>query len=463
MGSGPIDYVIIGAGPAGLQLAQELGAAGYDYLVLESGSGPGTFFTRFPRHRQLISINKPHTGTDDPELRMRMDWNSILAFDDKGPLFTTYSERYFPQADDLLRYLSDYARRYELRIDYDTTVTRVSRASTDADAAAGGFEITDSRGRTHRARRVIAATGVSKPYIPPIPGIEVAEQYWSVTTDPNDFIDQRVLIIGKGNSALETADNLTPTAAVIHVAGPSPVRFAWKTHYVGHLRAVNNNFLDTYQLKSQNAVLDGTVQSIERDDSGFAVRFAFSRANEFVKEIRYDRVIDCTGFRFDADIFDPDCRPALIHKDRFPRLTSAYEAEGVPGLYVAGTPTQVRDFKHGTSGFIHGFRYGARALRKILGARYHQTPWPSAVVRGTAEDITEAILARVNRSSGLYQQFAVLGDVVLRPVTGDAAYLEEVPVDYALDERADSSRDMIDMIIVTARETTALEIWLSAC
>ncbi|GAB3921429.1 pyridine nucleotide-disulfide oxidoreductase [Microlunatus endophyticus] len=466
MGSGPIDYLIIGAGPAGLQLAQELGAAGYDYLVLESGSGPGTFFTRFPRHRQLISINKPHTGTDDPELRMRMDWNSILAFDDKGPLFTTYSERYFPQADDLLRYLSDYARRYELRIDYDTTVTRVSRApahadagadvdadaDADVDADAGDFAITDSRGRTHRARRVIAATGVSKPYIPPIPGIELAEQYWSVTTDPKEFIDQRVLIIGKGNSALETADNLTPTAAVIHVAGPSPMRFAWKTHYVGHLRAVNNNFLDTYQLKSQNAILDGTVQSIERDEAGsYAVRFSFSRANEFVKEIRYDRVIDCTGFRFDAEIFDPGCRPVLIHKDRFPRLTSAYEAEGVPGLYVAGTPTQVRDFKHGTSGFIHGFRYGARALRKILGARYHQTPWPSAVVRGTAEEITEAILARVNRSSGLYQQFAVLGDVVLRPATGDAAYLEEVPVDYALDELAGGAENTNgpDMIIVT--------------
>jgi hypothetical protein len=43
------------------------------------------------------------------------------------------------------------------------------------------------------------------------------------------------------------------TAAVIHVAGPHSIRMAWRTHYVGHLRAVNNNFLDTYQLKSQNA------------------------------------------------------------------------------------------------------------------------------------------------------------------------------------------------------------------
>jgi len=126
-----------------------------------------------------------------------------------------------------------------------------------------------------------------------------------------------VLVIGKGNSAFETAENLIETAAVIHVAGPSSLRLAWKTHYVGHLRAVNNNFLDTYQLKSQNAILDGTVRSIEaHPEGGFRVHFAFTRADELVKELRYDRVISCTGFRFDDSILAPDCRPPMLHKGR---------------------------------------------------------------------------------------------------------------------------------------------------
>jgi len=419
------EYLIIGAGPAGLQLADLLARAGRDYLVLERGSGPGTFFTRFPRHRRLISINKVHTGYDDPELRMRMDWNSLLT-DDPALKFTTYTERYFPPADDLVHYLADFAARTGVRVRYDTDVTRIGR---DGD----GFAVTDHNGQTWWARRLVMATGVSRLYVPPIPGIEHAERYDTFDTDPESCVDQRVLVIGKGNSGFETADALVEKAAVIHVAGPHSIRLAWQTHYVGHLRAVNNNFLDTYQLKSQNTVLDGTVESIERTPDGrYRVLFRYARAVEKPRELHYDRVIACTGFRFDADVFDDSCRPALVIKDRFPEQTSAYESVNVPGLYFAGTVTQQRDFRKSTSGFIHGFRYGVRALARILASRHHGESWPATGLEPTPEAITDAIIARVNRSSALWQQFGVLGDVVT--VDGETAlYQEEVPAAYVAD------------------------------
>ncbi|MFE0184093.1 NAD(P)-binding domain-containing protein, partial [Streptomyces olivaceus] len=117
------DYLIIGAGPAGLQLAALLERDGRDYLVLERGSGPGTFFTKYPRHRQLISVNKVHTGYTDPELDLRMDWNSLLS-DDPELLFSRYSEEYFPHADDFVRYLADFADRTGVRVEYGTEVVR---------------------------------------------------------------------------------------------------------------------------------------------------------------------------------------------------------------------------------------------------------------------------------------------------------------------------------------------------
>ncbi|MEV4474162.1 NAD(P)-binding domain-containing protein [Nonomuraea sp. NPDC049504] len=418
------DYVIIGAGPAGLQLAALLERHGHDYVVLERGPGPGTFFTRFPRHRQLISINKVHTGYADPEQRLRMDWNSLLS-DDPDLLFTRYSEEYFPQADDLLRYLADFAAKTGVRVRYGVDVVRIGRGDD-------GFTVTDAAGHTWQSRRLIMATGVSQLNVPPIPGIETAERYDTFDTDPASFTGQRVLIIGKGNSGFETADALMAKAAVIHVAGPHSVRMAWQSHYVGHLRAVNNNFLDSYQLKSQNSVLDGTVQSIERlDDGRYRVVFRYARTVEALRELHYDRVIACTGFRFDASVFDDSCRPALVIDDRFPEQTSAYESVNVPGLYFAGTLTQQRDFKKATSGFIHGFRYGARALHRILTSRYHGGAWPAQELEPSPDAISDAIIERVNRSSALWQQFAVLGDVVT--VNGTGLYQEEVPVAYVAD------------------------------
>ncbi|MER5457541.1 NAD(P)-binding domain-containing protein [Micromonospora sp. NPDC002389] len=415
-----LDYLIIGAGPAGLQLAALLEADGkHDYLVLEGADIPGAFFARYPRHRQLISINKPHTGSDDPEANLRLDWNSLLS-DDPALRFTGYTERYFPDADVMLRYLADFAAKTGVQVRYDSRVTSVAKVD-------GIFEV--QAGQTYRARRLIVATGVSRPYTPPIPGVELAEQYADMSVDPHDYLDQKVLIIGKGNSAFETADNLMETTTLIHLAGPSSVRMAWRTHYVGHLRAVNNNFLDTYQLKSANAILDGDVRRIARDGTGFRVTFAFSRADEVTKELWYDRVLACTGFAFDPSIFDDTCRPELTIKDRFPAQTPAWESVNVPDLYFAGTLTQQRDFKRSTSGFIHGFRYAVRALHKILERRYDDTPWPATTLDATAESITDAVIARVNRTSALWQQFGFLADVVT--VAGPhARYHDEVPVDY---------------------------------
>ncbi|MGA4843588.1 NAD(P)-binding domain-containing protein [Streptomyces sp. G45] len=421
-----VDYLIVGAGPAGLQAGYFLQRSGHSYLIVESGAAPGTFFTRFPRHRKLISINKVHTGWDDPELRLRTDWNSLLS-DEGAPLFTDYTPRYFPDADTMVRYLGDFAAAHRLAVRHSTRITEITRPGPPAGT--GDFVARAADGSVFRARRLIVATGVSRPYVPDIEGVETAERYADVSVDPADFTGQRVLIIGRGNSGFETADQLIETAAVIHLAGPGSLRLAWQTHFVGHLRAVNNNFLDTYQLKSQNALLDGTVQSIRlRPDGSYLVAVSFARVREVVKEIRYDRVILATGFRFDASLFAPECRPRLTIRDRFPEQTDAWESVNVPDLYFAGTLTQQRDFKKSTSGFIHGFRYGVRALHHILRRRYHGVPWPSRELPPTPEAAADAVIARVNRSSALWQLFAFMADALLIGPDGTVRHHEEVPL-----------------------------------
>ena len=421
----PLDYLVIGAGPAGCQLGYFLQKAGHSYLILEAGDSAGTFFKKFPRHRTLISNNKVYTGFNDTERNLRWDWNSLLS-DREDLLFKHYSKRYFPPADDMVRYLQDFATRCNLKIQYKTRVVKISKD--------GDFHVTDGEGRRYTARRLIAATGYTKLYVPPIPGAELAELYTEVSVDPQEFVNKRVLIIGKSNSGFETADNLIETAANIHLASPHSVHFAWKTHFVGHLRAVNNNFVDTYQLKSQNAILDCRIDRIvKKPDGTYRVSVTYNHAYGEQEDLEYDRVILCTGFRFDASLFDEPCKPELAINDRFPRQTSEWESTNVPDLYFAGTINQQRDYKKTTSGFIHGLRYNAQALFRILERKYHGREWPSRPVPATPEALAKAIVERANRSSALWQQFGFLCDLIARGPNGEFFYYEDIPVDYVHD------------------------------
>jgi thioredoxin reductase len=409
------EYLILGAGPAGLQMGHHLSRAGHSYLILEAGDTPGTFFKTFPRHRTLLSTNKVHTGSTDPELNLRFDWNSLLDEDGKGEMvFTRYSRDYFPPADELVRYLSDYAEFYGLNVRCNTRVLRVERSN------AGQFRLTDATGGVFTCQRLIVATGASRPYVPEIPGIDLAENYADVSVDPEDFVNQRVLIIGKGSSALETANNLIPTTALLHIASRHPLE-----------RAVNNNFLDTCRLNLQNAVLDCTVEKIERRDGQLMVSVRYSRAHGETAELAYDRVIVATGFRFDSSIFASGCRPELALNGRFPAQTPEWESVNVPGLYFAGTLTQANDDRQHASGFINGFRYNARALFRMLEQKHHHRDWPSREIEPTPEGLVEATLDRLNRGSAMWHQAGFLHDVMV--VDSDwehAVHYEEMPLAY---------------------------------
>ena len=416
------DYLIIGAGPAGLQLGYFLEKSNRDYKILEAGNAPGTFFKENPRHRKLISINKRHTGYDDPEINLRWDWNSLLS-DSEEMLFKHYSKKYFPDADSLVDYLGDFATHFDLNIEYGVKVTKIAKDKK--------FIVTDHNGKIYTCKHLVIATGCSKLYLPEIPGIELAEKYTKVSVNPDDFENQRVLIIGKGNSAFETADNLIDTAATIHVCSPSPVTMAWRTKYVGHLRAVNNNFLDTYQLKSQNAILDANINNIEYRDGEYLVNVDYSHANGECEELIYDRVILCTGFRFDSSIFEKGCQPKLTINDRYPEQTCEWESTNIKDLYFAGILMHMRDFKKKQSGFIHGFRYNIQTLHRILEAKFHNKPLPSQIVKLSPKAITDFIIDRVNISSSLWQQTDYMCDLItISENRQEANYYDELTKDY---------------------------------
>ncbi|MBN3314917.1 FXRD2 protein, partial [Atractosteus spatula] len=225
------DYCVLGAGPAGLQMGYFLERSGRDYIILERNQQPGSFFSIYPRHRRLISINKRFTGRRNREFNLRHDWNSLLS-DRAGLLFTRVSAELYPPASSLQEYLAAFSGELRLRVRYGTDIARVHRAASGGAA----FTLSDQEGQDYSCRVVLVATGLWVPQEVRFPGWEMVEGYESMPVDRNQFSGQAVLILGKGNSAFETAAHILPDTARVHLYSPSPVRLAWQTHYVGDLR-----------------------------------------------------------------------------------------------------------------------------------------------------------------------------------------------------------------------------------
>jgi len=187
-----------------------LESAGRDYLVLDAAPAPGSFFSTFPRWRQLISINKVHTGRAEPDFNLRHDWNSLLsepshsrspagrplacpppvvngscwasahsstdsrAAANHSLLFRAFSSDYYPRADDLVAYLGAWASSAAahgggpLRLELNTAVARVSR-----DPATRRFRLHLADGREVHCAKLVVATGLGEA-VPPV-GVNTAE------------------------------------------------------------------------------------------------------------------------------------------------------------------------------------------------------------------------------------------------------------------------------------------------
>ncbi len=417
-------YVIVGAGPAGLQLSYNLQRAGEDYVTLERAGEPAQFFRHYPRHRRLISLNKVHTTSTDPEIRLRWDWNSLLS-DSPELLFPNYSDEYFPHAEDLVRYLTDFQRIHGLAVRYDSGVRRIERIDD-------GF-LVYTVGGAIRCTCVIVATGWGAPYVPKIAGIEHAVGYEEVPTESRVYANQRVLIIGKGNSAFETASAIFDKAAMVHLASRRPLRLAWNTKHPGDVRGQHGAILDSYQFKTLHSVLDCTIDEIRPVDSHFEVDITYTHADGEQDTLEYETVIRCTGFRMDTAIFDQNCRPELTLDDRLPALRPDWQSTNVDDLYFAGTIAQARDLRHASSAFIDGFRYNLRTFTALLCERYSGHSLPYQDVSADADALTTLVIDRVNWSSALWTQFEYLCDVlVVDEATGQARHYTDLPEDYAV-------------------------------
>jgi cation diffusion facilitator CzcD-associated flavoprotein CzcO len=190
-----VGAVIVGAGPAGLATARELGERGVSYRILEKGHDVAHVW------RNLYESLRLHTGRHLSAL-------PGLKFPQGTPLF--------PSRSDFVDYLTHYAETFGIRVETGIEVLAVTPLLNPA-----GWSLTTSGGKFDTNALVVATGIVSNPRVPEFEGRERfrGEIMHSVEYKrPDAFREKRVLVVGCGNSGGEIASELATNDAEVTIS-----------------------------------------------------------------------------------------------------------------------------------------------------------------------------------------------------------------------------------------------------
>jgi len=132
---------------------------------------------------------------------------------------------------------------------------------------------------------------------------------------------------------------------------------------------------------------------------------------------------------------------------KYPKIGHDFQSSDLAGMYYAGTVTHSLDHRKSSGGFIHGFRYTARTLHRLLEWKNHQVAWP--VKHGIISQLLPTIIKRINEASGPYQMFQYLSDIIIfRNDHTSFELLEEFPVELLHELPQHTGHEVNDMIVI---------------
>ncbi|CAK9143556.1 unnamed protein product [Ilex paraguariensis] len=193
--------VIVGAGPSGLAAAACLKEKGVPSVILERSNCIASLWQLKTYNR--LRLHLPKQFCELP----------LMAFPEEFPTYPTKQQ--------FIEYLEDYAKRYEIKPEFDQ---KVERAEYDQSL---GFWRVKSVGLKEEeteyvCRWLVVATGENAEAV--VPEIEGMKDFGgkivhtSLYKSGNDFRGKRVLVVGCGNSGMEVCLDLCN-----HNASPSLV------------------------------------------------------------------------------------------------------------------------------------------------------------------------------------------------------------------------------------------------
>ena len=355
------DVIIIGAGPSGLSAAIAAKQRGLDHEVLEQGVLVNSIY-RFPPQMVFFTT---------PEL---LEIGGL-------PFMSPFDK---PTRAEALNYYRKVVNVHDLQIAYGEKVLAVEKRAGGAGGLDGVFAIeTESASgarRTRHARHVVMAIGYyDRPVLLGVPGEDLphVRHFYG---EPHPYYRQRVVVVGGGNSAAESALEMFRAGAhvtIVHRAATlkSTIKY-WvrpdvenrikEGSIAAHFSAVVREIRATSIVIAPSSVAPPPVPpEIAFPADGSADFAAPARpAPRAEMEIPADAVFLLTGYRADAELLR-HAGVTLNERDAPVHDPETFETN-VSGLFVAGGA--IAGVDTGTI-FIENGRFHGEKIIQVIAAR----------------------------------------------------------------------------------------------
>lgn len=402
MKSDVVDVAIVGAGPYGLSVAAHLRAAG---VSLRQFGYPMHLWRSMMPQGMFLKSQGFASNLSDPASTHTLEAFCLATA-------RPYRDYGLPVSLDTFLAYGDWFQAAHAPDLEETLVTEVS-------GQGGAFTLNLADGSTARARQVVVAAGVQHFAVVPdlLAGLPPAVcTHSSAHTDLSAFTGKRVIVVGAGQSALESAALLHENGATVQVVArrakvawngqplaldrpllqrlrepEAGLGSGWSTwFYSEHPEVFRHLPESTRVYRSRTALgpagaswlrerVEGQVpvltshilEGAEAMTDGVAL--TFRTPNGTTARLTADHVIAATGYRPDLErltFLEPAIRKQLETVADAPAVRRDYQTS-VPGLYVAGpavaaTMGPVMRFVFGTK---HAAHTVARGVMANMGSR----------------------------------------------------------------------------------------------